>query len=103
MTTQFNPVVCMSYLAHTALWKVPRFPLANHGAEVLTIEHSIAADAPMTAAVLAALDVPTVLLANSVGDDTSGIEVQGWLQRHGVTITANVRATRSPRADAQLG
>ena len=82
----------MSYLADTALWKVPRFPLANHGAEVLTIEHSIAADAPMTAAVLAALDVPTVLLANSVGDDTSGIEVQGLLQRHGVTITANVRA-----------
>jgi hypothetical protein len=52
MATQFNLVVCMSYLAHTALWKVPRFPLANHGAEVLTIEHSIAADAPMTAAVL---------------------------------------------------
>src|SRR5450755_301183 len=92
MATQFNPVICMSYLAHTALWKVPRFPLANHGAEVLTIEHSIAADAPMTAAVLAALDVPTVLLANSVGDDTSGTEVQGWWQLHGVTITANVRA-----------
>jgi hypothetical protein len=44
---------------------------------VLTIERSIAADAPMTAAVLAALDVPTALLANSTGDDTSGIESKG--------------------------
>jgi sugar/nucleoside kinase (ribokinase family) len=92
MTTQFSPVVCMSYLAHAALWKVPHFPLANRGAEVLTIEHSIAADAPMTAAVLVALDIPTVLLANGVGDDTGGAEVQEWLQRHGVTFEANVRA-----------
>ena len=43
MSAQPNPVVCVSYLAHAALWKVPRFPQANHGAEVLTIENSIAA------------------------------------------------------------
>jgi sugar/nucleoside kinase (ribokinase family) len=98
MSAQFNPVVCVSYLAHAALWKVAHFPLANHGAEVLSIEHSIAADAPMAAAVLAALDVPTVLLANDVGDDTSGAEVHGWLQHHGVMTTANVRAgTATPQ------
>lgn len=98
MSAQLNPVVCVSYLAHAALWKVPRFPDANHGAEVLTIEHSIAADAPMTAAALAALSVPTMLLANDVGDDTSGPEVHGWLQRHGVMTTANVTAgTATPQ------
>jgi len=92
MSAQPNPVVCVSYLAHAALWKVPRFPQANHGAEVLTIENSIAADAPMTAAVLVALDVPAVLLANDVGDDTSGAEVHAWLQRHGITTTAKATA-----------
>ena len=55
-------LVCVSYLAAASLWKVPCFPLANHGAEVQTIEHSIAADAPMVAAVLAALGVPSLLL-----------------------------------------
>src|SRR6266851_3329593 len=98
MSAQFNPVVCVSYLAYAAVWKVPHFPRANHGAEVLTIEHSIAADAPMTAAVLAALDVPALLLANDVGDDTTGVEVHGWLQHHGVMTTANVRAgTATPQ------
>ena len=83
-------MVCVSYLAAAALWKVPRFPAANHGAEVLTMERSVAADAPMTAAVLAALDVPTMLLANDVGNDSIGVEVSAWLQRHGVLTTANV-------------
>jgi hypothetical protein len=46
-------VVCFSYLAAAELWQVPRFPSANHGAEVLSVERSIAADAPMAAAVLA--------------------------------------------------
>ena len=83
-------MVCVSYLAAAALWKVPHFPAANHGAEVLTIDRSVAADAPMAAAVLAALDVPTVLLANDVGHDSVGVEVSAWLQRHGVMTTANV-------------
>jgi len=82
--------VCVSYLAAAALWKVPRFPAPNHGAEVLTIERSVAADAPMAAAILAALEVPTVLLANDIGNDSIGVEVSAWLQRHGVMTTANV-------------
>ena len=88
---QVGPVVCVSYLAAAALWNVPCFPQANRGAEVRTIEHSIAADAPMTAAVLAALDVPALLLANTVSDDAHGIEVGEWLQRYRVTTTAAVR------------
>ena len=89
-----GPVVCMSYLAAAALWNVPRFPMANCGAEVRTIERSTAADGPMTAAVLAALDVPTLLLANDVGEDAHGIEVSQWLQRYRVATTASVRARR---------
>jgi sugar/nucleoside kinase (ribokinase family) len=83
-----GPVVCFSYLAAAELWTVPRFPLANAGAEVLSIEASIAADGPMVAAVLAALDVPALLLANDIGNDLKAIEAQGWLQRHDVATTA---------------
>jgi sugar/nucleoside kinase (ribokinase family) len=85
-----GPVVCVSYLAAAALWNVPRFPQANYGAEVRTIEHSTAADGPMTAAVLTALGVPSLLLANSLGDDTRGIEVGQWLQRNRIATTASV-------------
>jgi sugar/nucleoside kinase (ribokinase family) len=80
--------VCFSYLAAASLWNVARFPAANHGAEVETIEESIAADGPMVAAALAALDTPAMLLANNVGDDRSGDQVIAWLQQHGVTTTA---------------
>lgn len=83
-----RPVVCVSYLAQADLWNVPEFPLANHGAEVRATEHSIAADAPMTAAVLSALDVPTLLIANEIGDDVPGQAVRRWLQQHRVPTTA---------------
>jgi sugar/nucleoside kinase (ribokinase family) len=86
----FGPVVCVSYLAAASLWKVPCFPLANQGAEVQTIEHSIAADGPMVAAVLAALDVPSLLLSNCTGTDVRGAEVRRWLQAHQVATTATV-------------
>ncbi|WP_280410285.1 carbohydrate kinase family protein [Nocardia brasiliensis] len=85
-----GPVVCISYLAAAKLWSVPLFPTANHGAAVESIEHSVAADGPMTAAVLAALDVPTLLLANDIGDDDDGRLVQRWLDQHRVTTTAAV-------------
>jgi sugar/nucleoside kinase (ribokinase family) len=55
------------------------------------IERSIAADAPMAAAVLAALDVPVLQLANDVGNDTNGVEVRTWLQGYGVNTTAKVK------------
>jgi len=86
----FGPVVCVSYLAAASLWKVPCFPLANQGAEVQTIEHSIAADAPMVAAVLTALGVPSLLLSNCTGTDVRGAEVRRWLQAHQVATTATV-------------
>jgi sugar/nucleoside kinase (ribokinase family) len=90
MTRSFQPVVCFSYLAAADLWQVPRFPLANHGAEVLSVERSIAADAPMAGAVLAALGVPTLLLANEIGNDQKGSQVRAWLQRYGVNSTTRV-------------
>lgn len=85
-----GPVVCVSYLAAAALWKVPHFPLANHGAEVLEVEHSIAADAPMAAAVLSALDVPALLLSNELGEDSYGSDVRAWLQRYQVATACEV-------------
>lgn len=92
---QPGPVVCLSYLAAAELWQVERFPATNYGAEVLGIEQSVAADAPMAAAVLAALGVPVLLVANDLGDDAAGAEVRGWLQRFGVTTTARTAAAVS--------
>jgi sugar/nucleoside kinase (ribokinase family) len=89
-----GPVVCFSYLATAELWKVPCFPLANHGAEVLHIESSIAADGPMAAAVLSVLNVPTLLLSNNMGNDPAGSNVHTWLQRYGVNTTASVTSSR---------
>jgi sugar/nucleoside kinase (ribokinase family) len=77
-------VVCFSYLAAAELRKVARFPLANYGAEVVSVEHSIAADGPMAAAVLAALDVPSLLLSNGTGSDVCGVAARDWLQTHQV-------------------
>jgi sugar/nucleoside kinase (ribokinase family) len=91
MSRTSEPVVCFSYLAAAELWQVPRFPSANYGAEVLDVARSIAADAPMAAAVLTALGVPTLLLANDIGNDQKGSEVGIWLQRYGVTTTARVK------------
>ncbi|MGH3402046.1 MAG: carbohydrate kinase family protein [Streptosporangiaceae bacterium] len=91
-------MACFSYLAAAELWQVPHFPLANYGAEVLSVERSIAGDAPMAAAVLAALSVPTLLLANDIGNDQNGNEISGWLQRHGVNATAKVKTdTTTPQ------
>ena|SRR5260370_28442709 len=86
---QRSPVVCVSYLAAAALWKVARFPMAGQGPEVLAIEQSIAADGPMAAAVLAALDVPTLPLSNAIGEDIYGAEVGRWLRGHHVTTVTN--------------
>lgn len=85
-----GPVVCFSYLAAASLWKVGRFPSANHGAEVSEIEDSVAADGAMTAAVLAGLGQPSLLIANSAGDDVSGTRVLNWLRNHGVETTVQV-------------
>ncbi len=91
MSRKFQPVVCFSYLAAAELWQVPRFPSANYGAEVLDAARSIAADAPMASAVLTTLGMPTLLLANDIGNDQKGSEVGIWLQRYGVSTTARVK------------
>jgi sugar/nucleoside kinase (ribokinase family) len=87
---QRGPVVCISYLAAANLWKVAHFPTANQGAEIFAIEQSIAADAPVTAAVLAAMGTSSLLLANQIGTDSRGTEVRHWLERYHVATTAIV-------------
>jgi sugar/nucleoside kinase (ribokinase family) len=83
-------VACLSYLAAAHLWQVDHFPPANRGAEIVTIQDSIAADGPMVAATLAALGQPTVLLANRIGDDRAGGLVRNWLRDNGVTTAARM-------------
>lgn len=83
-----GPVVCFSYLAAASLWNVEHFPQANHGAEVRQTESSIAADGPMVAAVLAALDVPALVISNDIGEEAPGDQVRAWLHRSRVMTTA---------------
>ncbi|MFI6168942.1 carbohydrate kinase family protein [Nocardia sp. NPDC051052] len=91
MTLQSGPVVCISYLALAELWTVPRFPLANQGAEVRTIEWSVAADGPMTAAVLASLGASPLLISNDIGADEHGRFVRGWLDDRHVEMVGAMR------------
>lgn len=95
MIRSYQPVVCFSYLAAAELWQVSRFPLANYGAEVLSVERSIAADAPMAAAALAALGMPVLLLSNETGNDPKGSQVRAWLRRYGVNSATEVMADMS--------
>ncbi|MGW4842764.1 carbohydrate kinase family protein [Nocardia brasiliensis] len=98
MTLQPGPVVCFSYLASAELWTVPRFPHANHGAEIRSFGWSVAADGPMTAAVLAALGAPPFLIANDVGDDEQGLRVRQWLDdRHVSGSSRTGSAVVTPR------
>ncbi|WP_280450679.1 carbohydrate kinase family protein [Nocardia cyriacigeorgica] len=78
--------MCVSYLALAELWSVPHFPSANHGAAVEGVEYSIAADAPMTAAALSALDVPTLLIANEIGVDSRGRQARRWLSARDINV-----------------
>jgi sugar/nucleoside kinase (ribokinase family) len=57
---------------------------------VQRVETSIAADGPMVAATLAALDVPALTLTNDLGDDLHGAETRSWLDRHQVATVARV-------------
>ncbi|WP_280511888.1 carbohydrate kinase family protein [Nocardia farcinica] len=92
MTLQSGPVVCISYLALAELWNVPRFPSANHGAEIRSVELSVAADGPMTAAALASLGAPSLLVANDIGDGERGQHVRRWLEERGVERTFAIRS-----------
>jgi sugar/nucleoside kinase (ribokinase family) len=85
-----SQVACFSYLAAASLWKVVKFPKADHGAEIYAIDESLAADGPMVAAVLAGLGQPTHLLTNHVGDNGSGAHVLNWLRDCGVITNAKM-------------
>jgi hypothetical protein len=58
-------VACFRYLAAASLWKVVKFPKADRGAEICNIDESIAADGAMTAAVLAGIEQPSLLIAKA--------------------------------------
>ncbi|QLY30402.1 carbohydrate kinase family protein [Nocardia huaxiensis] len=98
MVNPSGPVVCVSYLAYAELWTVPQFPRPNHGERITSIEPSLAADGPMTAAVLASLGVPSLLLSNDIGNDDCGRFVQQWLTERHVEARFNARPeTNTPR------
>lgn len=92
-----GPVVCISYLAMAELWTVAQFPLANHGAEIRSLEQSVAADGPMTAAVLASVGAPVRLLSNQIGDDEHGRFVRQWLRERHVTLRPPTPGVTTPR------
>ncbi|WP_406229526.1 carbohydrate kinase family protein [Nocardia sp. NBC_01009] len=84
-------MVFVSYLALAELWTVAQFPRANHGAEVRSIERSVAPDGPTTAAALAALGAPTLLVANDIGRDDHGMFVRQWLAERAVECAFTIR------------
>ncbi|CAM4362844.1 PfkB family carbohydrate kinase [Nocardia ninae] len=92
-----GPVVCVSYLAYAELWTVPQFPRVNHGAPIRSIEQSVAADGPMTAAALASMGAPTRLIANNIGDDERGQFVRRWLSGRHVTLDSVSPDVVTPR------
>ncbi|MQY26106.1 carbohydrate kinase family protein [Nocardia aurantia] len=95
LTARAQPIVCFSYLAAAQLWRVPQYPPANSGASIEAAEYSIAADAPMAAAVLVALDAPTLLIANNIGTDHLGGQARTWLEQHNVPTTAEAHENLS--------
>ncbi|WP_067474756.1 hypothetical protein [Nocardia amamiensis] len=101
MTLQSGPVVCAGYLALAELWNLPRFPAANHGAEIRAIEWSVAADGPMTAAALASLGAPSLLISNDIGEDEQGQHVRrwrsGWPMHRGMLLGSASGALRCAR------
>ena len=92
MSNPSAPVVCVSYLAHAELWTVPQFPCANHGAEIRSIEWSVAADAPMAAAALVSMGAPVLLIANDIGTDEQGVFVDHWLRQRDVRAAPVARS-----------
>lgn len=92
MSNPSAPVVCVSYLAHAELWTVPQFPHANHGAEIRSIEWSVAADAPMAAAALVSMGAPVLLIANDIGTDEQGVFVDQWLRQRDVRAAPVARS-----------
>src|SRR5258708_22537364 len=88
MASPGGPVVCFSSLAAASLWQVAQFPRPNYGAEVHAIEESIAADGAMVAAALAGLGLPSLLLANNVGNDGSAAHARNWLHDRGLETDA---------------
>lgn len=97
MSDPSGPVVCVSYLAMAELWTVPHFPRANSGAPIHSIERSVAADGPMTAAALASMGAPVCLLANTIGDDEHGRFVRQWLTERHVTPVLVSPGVTTPR------
>ncbi|RMI33575.1 carbohydrate kinase family protein [Nocardia stercoris] len=92
-----GPVVCVSYLALAELWTVPQFPQANHGAPILGMERSIAADGPMTAAALASMGAPVRMISNEIGDDAPGQFVHDWLAERHLTTHTPQSGIQTPR------
>ncbi len=66
------------------LFPIQAPPGANHGAEIRGIEWSVAADGPRTAAALASLGAPSLLISNDIGDDEQGQYVRRWLEERRV-------------------
>lgn len=84
-------LVCFSYLAYARVLRIARYPDANGGAEVTEILHGIAGDGPMVAAHAAALRLAAGLVANAVGDEPEGRLALGYLDRHRIAHSIEVR------------
>ncbi|MFF0574379.1 hypothetical protein [Streptosporangium saharense] len=65
-------LACFSYLASARILSVDRYPVADTGAEVHGVIHSLAADGPITALTAADLGLTCALVANPVGTDPTG-------------------------------
>lgn len=76
---------CFSYLASARVLQIDKYPQLNGGTEVTGIIDSLAADAPMAAIAASRLGLNVGLIANPLGDDEQGKNVNASLARNNIS------------------
>jgi len=79
-------VCCVSYLAAIHTLNVVEYPTLNYGATIVSQDHYLAGDGPLTAAVLRAFGHDVHLATNQVADDLTGRAVHDRLRQWDVQL-----------------
>lgn len=81
--------VCFGLLFPMLAATVEEYPKADSGAEILSLNEFIGADAPITSLTLDGLGCRVGLISNDLGNDAGGQELLERLNRTGIVTTAS--------------